>query len=391
MFNNSFFLQVTGASMGAKFSPSLANIYMCWWEREILFAPCNPYSEHLLWYGSYINDLLFIWGSDVAAVPGFMEFLNSNDLNHRFTGSYHHDEFDFLDLHLRGDRGSYRVISTTFRKKTSVNSILHATSCHPPHVVKNLPVGEMIRACRNCSLEPDFSREAVAVGNRLRQRGYPNLTIMRAIKIAAEKNRNELIKTQNTKSLSDETSKPIIFSTQYYSTEFRSVQKIIDKHMPILHTDPGVREALESGYMCVSRRAPTLGQMLSPSLFTDGPTKKPTWLKHTGSYKCCANRCVCCSYIHNSNTFVSCSNKDSFVIKQYINCSTSGVIYLFTCHDCNLQYIGCTTNPLKITFPESSAGRIFFSHLPAGAESTCTACEGELIRTLLTSSVVCSS
>lgn len=43
MFDGQFYLQATGASMGAKFSPSLANIYMAWWERDNIFDFENPF------------------------------------------------------------------------------------------------------------------------------------------------------------------------------------------------------------------------------------------------------------------------------------------------------------------------------------------------------------
>lgn len=54
--------------MGAKFSPSLANVFMAWWESQYVFDPCNPFLSGFVWYGRYIDDLLFIWGSDVAAI-----------------------------------------------------------------------------------------------------------------------------------------------------------------------------------------------------------------------------------------------------------------------------------------------------------------------------------
>lgn len=42
-FDRNFFLQIVGAPMGSKFSPSLANLYMSFWEEHYLFSPNNPY------------------------------------------------------------------------------------------------------------------------------------------------------------------------------------------------------------------------------------------------------------------------------------------------------------------------------------------------------------
>lgn len=69
MFDRCFYLQVMGALMGAKFSPLLAYFYMSWWESLFIFCLEKPFSDYIVWYGRYIDDLLIIWRSGVAAVP----------------------------------------------------------------------------------------------------------------------------------------------------------------------------------------------------------------------------------------------------------------------------------------------------------------------------------
>lgn len=61
IFDQIFYLQCRGASMGAKFSPSLANLYMGWWEEEFLFSSSNPCAGAIRWYGRFIDDLLLVW------------------------------------------------------------------------------------------------------------------------------------------------------------------------------------------------------------------------------------------------------------------------------------------------------------------------------------------
>lgn len=70
MFNNKY-LQVTGTSMGATFFPSIANIYMGWWEAKYLSHDDNPLRASMVWCGRYIDDLLFIVVTDVTAVQQF--------------------------------------------------------------------------------------------------------------------------------------------------------------------------------------------------------------------------------------------------------------------------------------------------------------------------------
>lgn len=56
-FDGDFYLQQR-ALMGARFSPSLANIFMAMWEEDVLFSEANPVAPHISWYGRYIADLL---------------------------------------------------------------------------------------------------------------------------------------------------------------------------------------------------------------------------------------------------------------------------------------------------------------------------------------------
>ena len=44
----------------------------------------------------------------------------------------------------------------------------------------------------------------------------------------------------------------------------------------------------------------------------------------------------------------STANDKKFLLRQYINCNTTFVVYVITCRDCNLQYVGCTTNELNV-------------------------------------------
>lgn len=80
MFNNKYYFQETGASMGDKFSPSMANIYMGWWEHKYLFSDANPLFFSTSWYSRYIDDLLlvtYLAVADVTAVQQFNNYINN--------------------------------------------------------------------------------------------------------------------------------------------------------------------------------------------------------------------------------------------------------------------------------------------------------------------------
>lgn len=59
-FDGDFYIQQQGVSMGARFSPSLANIFMAMWEETFLFSDHDPFSPHIRLYGRFIDDLLLM-------------------------------------------------------------------------------------------------------------------------------------------------------------------------------------------------------------------------------------------------------------------------------------------------------------------------------------------
>lgn len=192
-FHDSFYVQCCGASMGAKVSPSLANLYIGWWEECFLFSHLNLYAPHIYWYGHYIDDLILLWDHTDASLISFVSYLNNNSLNLEFSYVSNKTLIDFLDITLRGDFSTGLINTGTFRKPTSKNSLLLDSSYHPPHTIRSILVGEFIRAKRNCSTPESFQLHCSTISKRLSDRGYQKWHINRAISIAPGKDRNNLI------------------------------------------------------------------------------------------------------------------------------------------------------------------------------------------------------
>lgn len=53
-FNNVFYLQTRGVSMGPHYSPSLANLCQGW-RSLMFFSTQNPFKSKVQWYGRYID------------------------------------------------------------------------------------------------------------------------------------------------------------------------------------------------------------------------------------------------------------------------------------------------------------------------------------------------
>lgn len=113
-FDQKKFLQSRGVSMGAKYSPSLANLVMSWWEE--VYTCENPFLLSLHWYGRYNDDILIIWEGDVSAIPLLTSYLNNNPFNLNFVKSDQGESITFLDLKLGGISGQ-PIQSITHRRK----------------------------------------------------------------------------------------------------------------------------------------------------------------------------------------------------------------------------------------------------------------------------------
>lgn len=68
---------------------------------------------------------------------------------------------------------TYSKDKPPYRKPMARNTTLFATSYQPPHVTRNMPVGELIRAKWNCTNPEVFTSEQERICSRLRKRNYP--------------------------------------------------------------------------------------------------------------------------------------------------------------------------------------------------------------------------
>ena len=342
MFDGGYYLQRCGASMGAKFSPSLANLFMGWWERSRIFGHDSPRRLDTVFYCRYIDDLLFVTSDSNADLLVWLAFLNDNPLNLKFTGELNMNTINFLDVNLTGVGD--KVVSSIHRKSTAGNALLRADSAHPKHTIRGVPYGQFLRLRRLCSVPETFDREAHNMALRFKDRGYPEHIITKALSAACSIPRTDLLQGSRKSAPTSFDNTPV-FSTPF-SLEFQKIKNIVAKYLPILYNDPAYNTILSRGFKAVSRRAPTLGRSLSPSLFTS-KTIHHNWLSFKGTFKCGIKSCIYCGFIKTGPNVTSCSNGREFEIKSFINCNTKHTVYVISCTACNIQYVGRTIRRLR--------------------------------------------
>lgn len=70
--------------MGARFFPSLANLYKGWWERAHIYGEGNPLYCQIRFFHRYIDDLIFDIEDYDFSLERFVEYLNDNTLKLKF-------------------------------------------------------------------------------------------------------------------------------------------------------------------------------------------------------------------------------------------------------------------------------------------------------------------
>lgn len=135
-----------------------------------------------------MDDLLLIWEGSVDTALPFVDNLNINSFGLNFTHTFDGKITNFLDLTLSGCEEN-GIMVRQCRKSTAVNLTLRADSCHPQHVIKNVPVGELIRYKRNCSTPLEYKKVEEETMQRLRAQKYPDWALNRAKEIVDKKER----------------------------------------------------------------------------------------------------------------------------------------------------------------------------------------------------------
>ena len=166
-FQGQFFSQVKGVAMGAKYAPSLANLFMAQWEEDVVDTPRRP--ELVLW-ARYIDDILLLWKGTRESLDSFMSFLNDNDRGIVLSYEASSTSIHFLDLEILAIDGHFEF--KTYFKPTDRNGYIPVDSCHYHQWLRSVPQGQFLRMKRNCTRREDFDSQCQILKKRFLDKGY---------------------------------------------------------------------------------------------------------------------------------------------------------------------------------------------------------------------------
>ena len=148
-FNDEFFLQIGGTTMGTVLAPNYANLFMDRFETKAL----NNYPVKPLIWKKIIDDIFLIWTHGEDSLKEFVNYLNSLHPTIKFTSETSTKCVNFLDTTVKLDQNR-NIITTLYNKHTDTHLFLHHTSANKG------PFGQYLRLKRICTLDSDFEENA---------------------------------------------------------------------------------------------------------------------------------------------------------------------------------------------------------------------------------------
>lgn len=169
------------------------NLYLEEWKKSLLDdEDLVEYTRHISKWLQYIYDIFVIWEGSEAKLLEFFKRINSNDHNLKFTMTYDRDSVTFLVLRVKTNIEG-KLSSTLSWNSTAGNTVLHATSFHPPSLKTSIPYGQYLRLHHTCSTDTLFREEAGKLQSWLLQRGYSRSCLRKAYNTTIRKSQLNLL------------------------------------------------------------------------------------------------------------------------------------------------------------------------------------------------------
>ena len=138
-FDEEFWIQLIGTSMGTRVAPTYANIFMGKLEK-ILLAKCPQNLKKFLYtWRRFIDDIFIIWSGTHEQFLEFFNHINTYHATIKFDEPQHNMEensCNFLDLKISIQNN--KIKTDLFRKKPSKPQALLPSSAHPGHITPNI-------------------------------------------------------------------------------------------------------------------------------------------------------------------------------------------------------------------------------------------------------------
>ena len=321
-FENSYYLQCQGVSMGSPCSPNFANLFMGKFEEDFVYNN-NPFSTLLRCWYRFIDDVFCIFTGSFEQLQEFKVYISSRMPTIKFTLEHSQQSISFLDVMVT--KKSEQLDTKVYRKETDRNSFLDFSSYHTPGLKKGLPYSQLVRIKRICSSEMAFEEQAADLCSRFREKGYREDILNDALQRARDLDRNHLLKPKP--SSSSISSNKIVCATTF-SPLSKDLRQIVEKHWHMLQSDPCVGKSFSEMPVFAHKRAKNLRDTLVRADLYNPPKHFLSTLP-SGNFLC--NSCIHCNAMIKSESFLHPHSGKKYAVKGRISCKTKYVVYMLKC------------------------------------------------------------
>ena len=363
-FDEEFWIQLIGTSMGTRVAPTYANIFMGKLEK-ILLAKCPQNLKKFLYtWRRFIDDIFIIWSGTHEQFLEFFNHINTYHATIKFDEPQHNEEensCNFLDLKISIQNN--KINTDLFRKETSKPQALLPSSAHPGHITPNIVYSMAFRLLRICSSEDVFETRLQELKTEfLVPRNYhPRIIDAEFKKIRnlpgdnfSERRMNALEKKKPKEKETKRLTAPFNFNPF-----LPRISDVLVKHFhSMLFKKPELREVFQDPPMAALRQPPNLKKILCRSKLYS--VKRGTFLLRkcrksaAGWKKCGRGSTTCCPFaLPPTAKVMSQITGYTHTIKDPVDCQTENCIYYWKCSKTNCkdfprcEYIGLTSRPFR--------------------------------------------
>ena len=169
IFDNILYKQIDGVAMGSPLGPSLANAFLCHYEK--LWLDSCPLEFKPVVYRRYVDDIFVLFKSKDHLLL-FAKYMNTRHKNLKFTFDFEqNNSFSFLDVKIT--RGSNRFSTSVFRKATFSGVFTNFDSFIFESYKTNLIFTLLFRCFTICSDMQSFHLEVEQLRQIFKCNNYP--------------------------------------------------------------------------------------------------------------------------------------------------------------------------------------------------------------------------
>ena len=177
IFNETYFQQIDGVAMGSPLGPTLANIFMCFHEKEWL-ENC-PKDFKPVFYKRYVDDIFLLFRAP-EHLKLFKDYMNTCHSHITFTSEEENEnKMPFLDFLFIREEG--RFTSSVYRKPTFTGVYSHFQSLLPLKYKIGLIHTLLHRIYNICSCFEYIVKETNNLKNIMKKNGYPGNIIDKCV------------------------------------------------------------------------------------------------------------------------------------------------------------------------------------------------------------------